>query len=311
MNKTGRNDPCWCGSGKKYKKCHMHADEAGVSAPQPARAAQGGLGTSSLHLSESDRDGMRAAGRFNAQVMDFIRDHVRPGIRTDALDKLVHDYTLDHGATPATLGYHGFPKSCCISRNEVVCHGIPDATELREGDIVNIDLTSIVDGWFGDQSETFFVGRVDAEAQRLVQNTFDALWAGIDAVSPGARVIEIGRAISRVAHAEGYSVVRDYQGHGIGRSFHQEPGIPHFPDLGMGQYVLLPGVCFTIEPMINEGVYKTELDKRDGWTVYTADRRRSAQFEHTILMTEAGPEVLTATRRGPQRGHRFVAELAA
>lgn len=283
----------------------MLSDATGATAPRPSGPPTGALKPSKLILDAEGRDGMRRAGRFNADVMDYIRDHVRPGIRIDELDRLVHTYTIENGATPATLGYHGYPKSCCISRNEIVCHGIPDSTELVDGDIVNLDLTSIVDGWYGDQSETFFVGAVDDADVRLVQSTFDALWAGIDAVSPGSKVIEIGRAISKVAHADGFSVVRDYQGHGIGREFHQDPGIPHFPDHVMGQFVLLPGVCFTIEPMINAGVYRTELDANDGWTVYTADRLRSAQFEHTILMTEQGPEVLTTTQRGPQRGHRF------
>ncbi|MCB9738453.1 MAG: type I methionyl aminopeptidase [Deltaproteobacteria bacterium] len=301
MNELGRNDLCWCGSGKKYKKCHMRADEAGKSAPPQQRR----LAPSPLQLDEEGREGMRRAGKFNAQVMDFIRDHVRAGIRTDALDQLVHDYTLEHGAIPATLGYNGYPKSCCISRNEIVCHGIPNDAELRDGDIVNIDLTSIVDGWYGDQSETFLVGAVDEKARALVEATFESMWLGIDAAKPAGRVVEIGRAISKFAHEKGYSVVRDYQGHGIGRVFHQEPGIPHFPDYELGQFVLLPGICFTVEPMINVGDYRTELDRKDGWTVYTKDRSLSAQFEHTVLMTEDGPEILTLTERGPRRGHDF------
>ncbi|MEY3013641.1 MAG: Methionine aminopeptidase [Pseudomonadota bacterium] len=306
MNGPGRNDPCWCGSGKKYKKCHLNADAAGASAPPTPRT----LARSPLQLDEEGREGMRRAGRFNAQVMDFVREHVRPGIRTEELDRLVHEYTLDHGAVPATLGYHGYPKSCCISRNEIVCHGIPDATELRDGDIVNVDLTSIVDGWYGDQSETFLIGEVTPEARRLVAATFESMWLGIDAARPAGRVIEIGRAISKHAHAAGYSVVRDYQGHGIGRVFHQEPGVPHFPDYQLGQFVLLPGICFTVEPMINIGDYRTELDRRDGWTVYTKDRTLSAQFEHTVLMTEDGPEILTLTEKGPKRGFDFGADAA-
>ncbi len=248
---------------------------------------------------------MRVAGRFNARLMDFMRPHMVAGANTAHLDRLVHDYTRDHGAIPATLGYHGFPASCCISRNEVVCHGIPTGEVLLDGDIVNLDLTSIVDGWHGDQSETFLIGDVDAGSRALVQVAFDALHAGIAAARPGGAVIEIGRAISKLAHAHGFSVVRDYQGHGIGRVFHQEPGVPHFPDPELGSFVLWPGVCFTIEPMLNAGGYKTRLDKHDGWTVRTEDGKRSAQFEHTILMTERGPELLTQTEHGPVPGHRF------
>lgn len=258
-----------------------------------------------LQLDAEGRAGMRRAGAFNAQVMDFIRDKVVAGVRTDAIDALVDAYTRDHGAIPATVGYHGYPKACCISRNEVVCHGIPGAEVLREGDIVNIDLTSIVDGWFGDQSETFLVGEVSAGARALVQTAWECLWRGIDACRVGGTVIDIGRAIAPHAEGRGYAVVRDYQGHGIGRQFHQDPGVPHFPDTHSGRFPLVAGLCFTIEPMINEGTWRTELDPRDRWTVRTADRKLSAQFEHTILLTEAGPEVLTATTRGPQRAHVF------
>ncbi len=307
MAEPGRNDPCWCNSGKKYKKCHMLSDQAGLSRP-PANATLPAPppAVRSLMLDAEGREGMRRAGKFNAQVMDYIRDFVKPGVTTLELDRLVHTYTLDHGAIPATLGYHGYPKSCCISRNEVICHGIPGDEVLQDGDIVNVDLTSIVDGWYGDQSETFLVGETKPAARHLVQTTFDSMWHGIEAATPGGLVVEIGRSISKTAHASGYSVVRDYQGHGIGRTFHQDPGIPHFPDATLGRFVLYPGICFTVEPMINAGGYRTELDRNDGWTVRTADRQLSAQFEHTILMTETGPEVLTLTQRGPQRGHRFV-----
>ncbi len=247
---------------------------------------------------------MRAAGKFNAQLMDYIRPFVKPGVTTNQLDRLVHEYTLDHGHTPACLGYMNFPKSVCTSINEVVCHGIPDETTLREGDMVNVDLTSIVDGWHGDQSETILVGEVSPLARRLTQIAFDCLFRGIDAIGPHGKIQNIGRAIQKHAEAAGFSVVREYQGHGIGRSFHQGPGIPHFPQTGNTR-TIPPGVCFTIEPMINEGVWNTVLDSTDGWTVRTADNKLSAQFEHTILMTETGPEILTGTEHGPQRGHRF------
>jgi len=254
---------------------------------------------------EEEREGLRRAGRFNAELMDFIRPYVQPGITTGEIDRLVYEYTLDHGHTPACLGYNGYPRSVCTSINEVVCHGIPDNTVLKEGDIVNIDLTTIVEGWYGDQSETFRIGEVSETASRLIQATFEALWVGIRAIKPHGRVFDIGNAIARHARKWRFSVVREYQGHGIGRQFHQEPGIPHYPDPRTKHIRIRPGMCFTIEPMLNQGTWRTVLDRSDGWTVRTKDGGLSAQFEHTILMTESGPEILTLTRHGPQEGHIF------
>jgi len=258
-----------------------------------------------LLLGYEGREKMRAAGRFNAQLMDEVRKIIAPGVTTAQIDKLVSEYTRDHGHVPATLGYLGFPKSCCTSVNDVICHGIPSDEMLREGDIVNVDLTSIVNGWYGDQSETFIVGTVDAEAVAVTQAAFDCLHLAIDALSPGCAVSAIGDAIVKEAHRRGFSVVREYVGHGLGQVFHQPPNIPHFPDRKSRQQRLLPGMCFTVEPMINAGTRFTQLDKHDGWTVRTRDRRLSAQFEHTILMNEDGPEILTRTHSGPQRGHQF------
>jgi methionyl aminopeptidase len=251
------------------------------------------------------RMGMRAAGRFNAEVMDFVRPHVKAGITTGEIDRLVHAYTLEHGHTPAPLNYQGFPKSCCTSVNEVICHGIPGDYCLAEGDIVNVDITTVVDGWHGDQSETFLIGDVSDEARAVVQCSFDALWAAIDAIGPHSRISDIGTAIVRLAHEQGFSVVRDYVGHGVGRKFHQEPTVSHVPTPEGRRQRLRPGVSFTIEPMINVGVAEGDTDPQDGWTVRTRDRKLSAQFEHTILMGQDGPEVLTLTKEGPQRGHRF------
>ena len=262
-------------------------------------------GHKKLQLVESEREAMRVACRFNGELMDHIRDCVRPGITTEQIDHWVEQYTRDHGHTPACLGYQGFPKSCCTSINEVVCHGIPGNRVLQEGDIVNLDVTTVVDGWFGDQSETFLVGECSQEAIDLVQCAFDCLYLGIDATFPGCRVAEIGRAVVREAHARGYGVVREYVGHGVGRRFHQDPSIPHFPNHQSYIDRIEVGMCFTVEPMINLGTYLTVQDRKDGWTVRTRDRKLSAQFEHTVLMTEEGPEILTTTRLGPQRGHRF------
>jgi methionyl aminopeptidase len=261
-----------------------------------------------LILDPQQCESMRSAGRFNAELMDFVRPHVQPGITTGEIDRLVHDYTLDHGHVPACLGYRGFPRSCCTSINEVICHGIPGDDILAEGDIVNLDLTSIVDGWFGDQSETFLLGDVSLEARQVSQCALDGLYLAIEAIEPNGRIGQIGNAIKQEADSYGFSVVREYVGHGLGGKFHQDPSIPHCPGVFPDQdRVKIPvGICFTIEPMINVGTYRSTLDRTDNWTVRTADGKLSAQFEHTILMTEKGSEILTLTSDGPQVGHKFV-----
>jgi methionyl aminopeptidase len=261
-----------------------------------------------LYVHESEREGLRAAGRFNAELMDYVRPFVKAGVTTLELDKLVFEYTMDHGHIPACLGYKSYPNSICTSVNEVVCHGIPNKMPLRDGDIVNVDLTTIVDGWHGDSSETFIIGRISAEAHQLVQTTFEAMHLGISAVEPFGKISDIGRAIERFARTRGFSVVQEYQGHGLGREFHQEPGVPHYvPKSGVPQVVIEPGMCFTVEPMLNIGTWRTMLDTRDKWTVRTMDLSLSAQFEHTVLVTEAGIEILTLTKNGPQAGHQFPA----
>ncbi len=248
---------------------------------------------------------MRVACQFNAQLLDYVRPSVREGISTREIDRLVHEYTLAHGHIPAPLNYQGFPKSCCTSVNDVICHGIPDGYVLRAGDLVNVDITSIVDGWHGDQSETFLIGDVSEQARAVTQCAFDCLWAAIRAITPGCLISDIGDTIVGIAEQQQFSVVREYVGHGLGRRFHQEPSIPHYPTRQSRQERLYPGICFTIEPMINIGKRYTVLDKQDGWTVRTRDGELSAQFEHTILMTEEGPEVLTLTANGPTEGFQF------
>ncbi len=258
-----------------------------------------------LILSDAQQDSMRRAGRVNGQLMDYIRPHVKAGITTAQINDMIHQWTLDNGHRPATLGYQNFPKSCCTSVNEVICHGIPDSYVLQSGDIVNVDITTIVDGWHGDQSETFLIDEVDDERLAVTQCAFDSLYAAIDALTPGCRVATIGETITPLAHGRGFSVVREYVGHGLGRSFHLDPSVPHFPNRQSRIDRLHPGMCFTVEPMINAGTRYTRSDKSDGWTVRTKDGRPSAQFEHSILMTEDGPEILTLTQHGPRRGHIF------
>ena len=260
-------------------------------------------------LNESERNGMRIAGRFNARLMDHLRPHILPGITTAEIDRMVRQFTADHGHVCACLGYGGphnpFPASCCTSVNEVVCHGIPDSYELQEGDIINVDITTIVDGWHGDQSETFLIGEVSDKTRQVVQCAFDSLYLAIDALQPGCPVVVVGEVIYPFAVKQGFGVVDKYVGHGIGKRFHQPPNVSHVPTNEARRQFLEPGMCFTIEPMINGGTAKTVDDPSDGWTVRTADGEVSAQFEHTILMTDQGPELLTLTENGPRPGHRF------
>jgi methionyl aminopeptidase len=258
-----------------------------------------------LILTPDQQDAMRRAGRVNAQLMDFLRPHVKAGITTAKIDDLVVGWTRDHGHQSATLGYQNFPKSCCTSVNEVICHGIPGDRQLVDGDIVNVDITTVVDGWHGDQSETFLIGEVCEERRAVTQCAFDCLYLAIDALYPGCRVALIGDTVVAEAHRRGFSVVREYVGHGLGRQFHLDPSIPHFPNRQSRIDRLYPGMCFTVEPMINAGTRYTRSDKHDGWTVRTKDGRPSAQFEHSILMTDNGPEILTATQHGPRPGHQF------
>lgn len=241
-------------------------------------------------------DAMRAACRLAAKTLKAASALVKPGISTEDINEFVHQYTIDAGAIPAPLNYHGFPKSVCTSVNDVICHGIPSKKEiLKDGDIINIDVTTILDGFHGDTSRTFFVGNVSPEARKLVDVTWECLQRGIAQVKNGARVREIGSVIQDYAESFGYGVVREYVGHGVGRIFHEPPQIPHYRAQGANPR-LRSGMTFTIEPMINLGTYKTVLDQFDGWTVRTLDGKISAQFEHTLLVTDDGSEVLTDWR---------------
>lgn len=242
---------------------------------------------------------MRKAGRLAAEVLDMITEFVLPGVTTEHLDNLCHRYTQDRGATPAPLGYKGYPKATCISLNHVVCHGIPGPRKLEDGDILNIDVTVILNGWHGDTSRMYVVGKPGVKAQKLIDKTYDCLWAGIDGVKPGATLGDIGAAIQNVAEPAGYSVVRDFCGHGIGQVFHDHPSVMHVGEAGKG-VKLEPGMIFTIEPMINAGKFDTKV-LSDGWTAVTRDHSLSAQFEHTIGVTEDGAEIFTRSPQGYEK----------
>ncbi|PVE13912.1 methionine aminopeptidase [Streptomyces scopuliridis RB72] len=234
---------------------------------------------------------MRIAGRVAAQAMEEAAKHIAPGVTTDELDRVAHEFMCDHGAYPSTLGYRGFPKSLCTSVNEVICHGIPDSTVLRDGDIVNLDVTAYLNGVHGDNNATYFCGDVDEESKLLVERTREALNRAIKAVRPGRQINVIGRVIESYAKRFGYGVVRDFTGHGINASFHSGLIIPHY-DSPHATTVIQRGMTFTIEPMLTLGTYEHDMWD-DGWTVVTKDRKRTAQFEHTLVVTETGAEILT------------------
>jgi len=301
------NDPCWCGSGRKFKRCHKAVLDDRVrpgrvgpprsvpeQIPRPPYAATGEVEDRDEPLVKSPEviARMRRAGRVAAEVLSLVGAEARPGITTDELDRLAHEALVERDAYPSPLNYNGFPKSLCTSVNEVICHGIPDDRALRDGDIVNLDVTAYLDGVHGDTNATFLVGSVDAASQRLVQVTRECLERGIDAVRPGRPVSDIGRAIEDHARAHGYGVVRAFVGHGIGEQFHTGLHVLHYYDPAAST-IVEPGMTFTIEPMITEGDWRHVLWD-DGWTATTLDGRRTAQFEHTLLVTDDGAEVLTS-----------------
>ncbi len=239
---------------------------------------------------------MRKAGRLTAEMLDYITPFVKPGVTTGDIDRICHEFHERHNVIPGPLNYRGYPKSVCTSVNHVVCHGIPGDRLLKDGDIINIDVSPIVDGWFGDSSRMFLVGDVKIKARRLVEVTYEAMMRGIAAVKPGATLGDVGYAIQSFAEGQRFSVVRDFCGHGIGRIFHQAPNVMHFGEPGEGM-VLEPGMIFTIEPMINAGRCETKI-LDDGWTAVTRDKSLSAQFEHTVGVTETGVEIFTLSPMG-------------
>ncbi len=249
-----------------------------------------------IHKTE-DFAGMRKAGKLAAEVLDYITDFVKPGVSTEYLDKLCHDFIVDHKAVPAPLNYKGYPKSTCISLNHVVCHGIPDDRVLLDTDMMNIDVTVILDGWYGDSSRMYLASdKVPVKSKLLIDITYECLMRGIAVVKPGATLGDIGHAIQEYAESKRYSVVRDFCGHGIGRTFHTPPSVLHYGEKGAGPQ-LKAGMFFTIEPMINAGGWQTKI-LGDGWTAVTKDRSPSAQFEHTLGVTETGYEIFTLSPKG-------------
>jgi methionyl aminopeptidase len=257
--------------------------------------------------SPKEIDLMRKVSRLAAETLILVGDKIRPGMTTDEIDRIVHEDTLRQGARPAPLNYKGFPKSVCTSINDVVCHGIPDATVLKNGDIVNVDVTHVFDGFHGDTSATFYIGTPSAKTRHVVEVARRALDVGVAQVRDGARLGDIGAAIQEYVEGEGCSVVRDFVGHGIGRKFHDAPQVKHYGKWGTGDR-LRSGMTFTIEPMVNLGGFEVEVDPKDKWTVRTTDGSLSAQFEHTVLVTREGCEVLTARSR-PLRNSENVAAL--
>ena len=246
-----------------------------------------------------DFEGMRRAGRLAAETLDFITDYVQPGVTSEELDRLCHEFIIARGATPAPLGYRGYPKSICVSVNHEVCHGIPGDRKLRDGDIANIDVTVILDGWHGDSSRMYPVGNIRVKAQKLIDVTYDALMLGTEACKPGVTFGDLGYAIQTFVEKQRFSVVRDFCGHGLGRTFHAPPSVLHYGQPGEGP-VMEEGMFFTIEPMVNAGSWETKI-LSNGWTAVTRDRQASAQFEHSIAITATGTEIFTLSPKGLHR----------
>jgi len=285
--KVGRNDACLCGSGLKYKKCCIGKEKPDFKSLKDLYFQK-----HKIRLKEEkDIEAIKRAGRLAMDTLDLVEESMRPGIKTDEINTLVHEFTVTNGATPAPLNYKGFPKSVCVSANEVVCHGIPGERVLEEGDIVNVDVTPILGGYHADASKTFFVGTPGPDAKKIVSVARECLRRGMAEVGPGKTIGDIGWAIQTYAEGQGCSVVREFVGHGVGFEFHEPPQIPHYGQKGDG-ISLVPGMVFTVEPMINLG--KKDLRVlEDKWTAVTSDASLSAQFEQTILVAEDGFESLT------------------
>ncbi|MEE1312503.1 MAG: methionyl aminopeptidase [Lachnospiraceae bacterium] len=288
MEKLGRNDSCWCGSGKKYKKCHAAFDDKIISF-----ARQGHMVPSHDIIKTPEQiEGIRESGKINIAVLDYVAEHIKPGISTEEIDQMVYNKTKEMGGIPAPLNYCGFPKSVCTSIDEVVCHGIPDKDRiLKEGDIVNIDVSTIYNGYYSDSSRMFCIGGVSEEKKKLVEVTKECVEIGIKNVRPWTFLGDMSEEIHNHAKKHGYTIVREIGGHGVGLEFHEDPFVSYVAPKGT-EMLMVPGMVFTIEPMVNMGQADVYTDEEDGWTVYTQDGLPSAQWEVTVLVTEDGCEVL-------------------
>ncbi len=286
----GRNDACWCGSGRKYKKCHAAFDE------KLQRAWDEGFEVlpRTLYKTAEDIAAIKRSAQINIGVLDHVGERIRPGVTTEEIDRWIYDYTVEHGGIPADLNYEGYPKSVCTSINDVVCHGIPcEEDVLHEGDIVNVDCSTILDGYFSDSSRMFCVGEVSPERKRLVEVTRESVQRGLAAVKPWGTLRDVAAAVQGYVEENGFSVVREFGGHGIGKEFHEDPFVGFTVDAPDVDTLLVPGMCFTIEPMVNAGKPQIFIDEANGWIVHTKDGSDSAQWEVQLVVTEDGYELLS------------------
>ncbi len=287
--KLGRNDKCWCKSGRKYKQCHQAFDE------KIARIAAAGHQVPEREMIKNADQiaGIRQSAKINIAVLDYVAEHIHPGMNTEEIDQMVYDVTTQMGGRPAPLHYDGYPKSVCTSVNEQVCHGIPSKDViLKEGDIVNVDASTILNGYFSDSSRMFCIGEVSPEKKRLVEVTKECVYRGLEAVKPWGYLGDMGQAVHDHAYANGYTVVREIGGHGVGLEFHEDPWVSYNSKCGE-EMLMVPGMIFTIEPMVNMGRVEIYVDEENDWTVYTEDGKPSAQWEVMVLVTEDGAEVLS------------------
>ena len=289
MIKLGRNDVCWCGSGMKYKKCHYNFDSKLEQAEREGHEVPG----HDLIKTPEQIEGIKKSAAINIAVLDYVGEHIRAGITTEEIDKWVYDETVKRGGIPAPLNYEGFPKSVCTSLNDEVCHGIPSKDiVLKDGDIINVDCSTILDGYFSDSSRMYLIGDVSEEKKKLVQVAKECLDVGLKEVKPWGFLGDMGQAINDYAEEHGYTIVREIGGHGIGLEFHEEPWVSYVSKRGT-EMMMVPGLVFTIEPMVNIGKADIYEDDENGWTIYTEDGKPSAQWEIQVLVTEDGYEILS------------------
>ena len=288
FRRIGKNDPCWCGSGKPYCECHMTFDQK-ISR---ARFAGHEVPSHKIIKTPAQIEGIRESGKLNVAVLDYVAEHIKAGITTEEIDQWEYDFTTKHGGIPAPLNYEGFPKSVCTSINDQVCHGIPSKdVVLKDGDIINVDVSTILHGYFSDSSRMFLIGNVDPEKEKLVRVTNEAVEKGLEQVKPWGFLGDMGQAVHDYAKKNGYTIVEEVGGHGVGLEFHEDPFVSYVTRRGE-EMLMAPGMIFTIEPMINMGRPDIFVDDSNGWTIYTDDRLPSAQREIMVLVTETGHEVL-------------------